>query len=321
MTGSLDVLVLGGGVVGLSAALRLREAGRRVRLWSADAPEDTVSAVAGAFWYPYRAFPAERVDAWGSRTFGVLAELAAVPGSGVRMRPALELRHRPAADPSWAGGVPGFRHARPDELPPGYADGWAFTVPTADMPAYLRWLAGRFRAAGGEVERRRARSLEEARAAAPTVLNCTGLGARSLAGDASVFPIRGQVVRVENPGVERILLDQEHPEGITYVIPRSDRECVLGGTAEDGSWDAAPDPATARRILRLCAELEPRLAGARVLEHRVGLRPGRPEVRLEAEDFPDGSRVVHCYGHGGSGLTLSWGCAEEAVALAAATPP
>lgn len=310
-------------MIGLSAALRLREAGWRVRLWSADAPEDTVSAVAGAFWYPYRAYPAERVDAWARRTFETLSALAAEPGSGVRMRPALELWRRPAPDPSWAGAVPGFRHARPDELRPGFADGWAFTVPTADMPAYLRWLEARLRAAGGTVERRRAGALAEARAACPVVVNCTGLGARALAGDAELFPIRGQVVRVENPGIERILLDEEHPEGLTYVIPRSGRECVLGGTADDGAWDATPDPRTARRILRLCAELEPRLAGARVLEHRVGLRPGRPAVRLEAEDFPDGSRVVHCYGHGGSGLTLSWGCAEEAATLAAgaATPP
>ncbi|HEV2736572.1 MAG TPA: FAD-dependent oxidoreductase [Longimicrobiaceae bacterium] len=313
----MDALVLGGGVIGLSAAIRVQEAGRRVRIWAADAPEDTVSAVAGAFWYPYRAYPAERVDAWGRRTFQALAELAAARGTGVWMLPALELWRAPAADPSWTDAVPGFRHARPDELPPGFADGYAFTVPTADMPAYLRWLAARFRALGGEWVRRRVASLAEARAACPVVVNCTGLGARTVAGDAEVFPIRGQVVRVENPGIRRILLDEEHPEGIVYVIPRSERECVLGGTADDGAWDATPDPRVARRILRLCAELEPRLARARIIEHRVGLRPGRPAVRLEREDFPDGSRVVHCYGHGGSGLTLSWGCAEEAAALAA----
>jgi D-amino-acid oxidase len=316
MAPNTDALVLGGGVVGLSAAIRLQEAGKRVRIWAAEPPQRTVSAVAGAFWYPYRAYPAERVDAWGRRTFGVLAALAQVPGTGVWMLPALELWRRPAPDPSWSGAVPDFRHARPGELPAGFADGWAFTVPTADMPAYLRWLETRFRAAGGVLERRRAASLAEARAACPRVVNCTGLGAREVAGDGTVVPIRGQVVRVENPGLRRILLDEEHPEGIVYVIPRSERECVLGGTADEGAWDDVPDPRVAERILRACAELEPRLAGARILEHRVGLRPGRPAVRLEAEDFPDGTRVVHCYGHGGSGLTLSWGCAEEAAALA-----
>ncbi len=312
-----DVLVVGAGVMGLSAAVRLQEAGWRVRIWTAEPPEHTVSAVAGAFWYPYRAYPAERVDAWGQRTFQALAALARVPDTGVAMLAALEVWRRPMPTPSWAGAVPDFRDAVGEELPPGFAHGWTFTVPRADMPAYLRWLAARFTHDGGAMEVRRVASLAEARAACPVVVNCTGLGARVVAGDAETFPIRGQVVRVENPGVDRILLDEEHPEGIVYVIPRNERECVLGGTAVEGSWSTEPDPAVARRILRLCAEMEPRLADARVIEHRVGLRPGRPSVRLEREPFPDGSRVVHCYGHGGSGLTLSWGCADEVAALAA----
>lgn len=165
------------------------------------------------------------------------------------------------------------------------------------------------------MELRRLSSLEEARAAAPLVVHCAGVGARELAGDAALHPVRGQVVRVENPGVERFWLDDEHPEGLTYVIPRGE-DCILGGTAEEGAWSTEPDSAVARGILRRCAELEPQLAGARVLEHRVGLRPGRPAVRLEREDFADGTRVVHCYGHGGAGVTLSWGCAEEVVRLA-----
>ena len=49
--------------------------------------------------------------------------------------------------------------------------------------------------------------------------------------------------------------------------------------------------------------------------HRVGLRPVRPSVRLEAE-----GRVIHCYGHGGAGVTLSWGCADEVTQLVAELP-
>ena len=58
----------------------------------------------------------------------------------------------------------------------------------------------------------------------------------------------------------------------------------------------------------------PALAGARVVRHKVGLRPARPTVRLDAERR-DGRTVVHCYGHGGAGVTLSWGCAADVVAL------
>jgi D-amino-acid oxidase len=122
-------------------------------------------------------------------------------------------------------------------------------------------------------------------------------------------------VRVTNPGIERFWLDEEHPDGVTYIVPRGE-DCILGGTAEDGEWDTTPDPTVGEGILRRCAELEPRLLGAQVLEHRVGLRPGRPAIRLEAEHFRDGTRVIHCYGHGGSGVTLSWGCADEVAELA-----
>jgi D-amino-acid oxidase len=100
-----------------------------------------------------------------------------------------------------------------------------------------------------------------------------------------------------------------------YVVPRS-TDIVVGGTDDEGEWDRTPDPDTARRILERATALVPELRGATVRGHRVGLRPGRPRVRLEVE-HRDGTRVVHCYGHGGAGLTLSWGCADEVAALVA----
>jgi D-amino-acid oxidase len=185
------------------------------------------------------------------------------------------------------------------------------------MTSYLGYLADRFAARGGRLELRTVRVLARAAEAAPLVVNCSGIGARTLASDPTVTPIRGQIVRVENPGVERFWLDEDHPDGITYIVPRGE-DCILGGTAEPGEWETTPDPAVARAIVRRCAELEPRLAEARILEHRVGLRPGRPAVRLEAETLPGGARVIHCYGHGGAGVTLSWGCADEVAELARA---
>jgi D-amino-acid oxidase len=178
------------------------------------------------------------------------------------------------------------------------------------MPIYLEYLLDRFSAAGGSVQRRTLSSLEEVDAR--VVVNCVGLGARDLVDDASMEPIRGQIVRMRNPGLKRFVLDEENPEGVAYIVPRSG-DCILGGTAEEGEWDLEPDPETAAGILRRCTRLEPRLRGVEVLEHKVGLRPGRPEIRLEREDgvIPR----IHNYGHGGSGITLSWGCAEETLRL------
>ena len=313
-----EVVVIGCGVIGLSTAIRLREAGLDTRIVAADPPGETTSAVAAAIWYPYKAFPERDVLRWGRRTFEVLETLASAPGTGVRMREGLELRRERAGRPWWAEAVPGVRRCSDDELPPGYRGGHAFVVPVVEMPIYLRYLRDRFTAAGGTVQRRAVARPDEFADEASVVVNCAGLGARGLVGDDSMKPIRGQVLRVRNPGLDRFFLDEDDPEGVTYIVPRS-RDCVLGGTADEGDWTTDPDPRTAAAILRRCSTLEPRLADAEVLGHGVGLRPGRPEVRLGRE-AGDGLSLVHNYGHGGSGVTLSWGCAEEALRLVRESP-
>ena len=141
------------------------------------------------------------------------------------------------------------------------------------------------------------------------VVDCSGMGAKFLATDPSVHPVQGQVVLVEQVGLERWWLDSVSAEGPLYVVPRS-HDIVVGGTSVDGEWSRTPSPEVASAILRRALRLVPELAGAEVLGHRVGLRPARPEVRLERV-----GDVVHCYGHGGAGVTLSWGCAGEVADL------
>jgi D-amino-acid oxidase len=308
-----EVVVIGCGVIGLSTAIRLREAGVDARIVTAEFPANTTSAVAAAIWYPYKAYPEGDVLRWGARTFGVFEDLAADPSTGVRMRGGVELRRDPLGEPWWSAAVPGVRRCEKEELPPGYREGHAFVVPVIEMPVYLRYLMGRFAETGGEIEHRAIGGLGELAGEARALVNCAGLGAREIAGDDTLQPIRGQVLRVRNPGLENFSLDEDDPEGVTYVVPRS-TDCILGGTADEGAWDTEPDPKVAAGILRRCSALEPRLAGAEVLEHKVGLRPGRPQVRLEREAGGTVA-VIHNYGHGGSGVTLSWGCAEEAARL------
>jgi D-amino-acid oxidase len=305
-----DAVVAGCGVIGLTAAICLREAGVDAGIVAAELPPGTTSSVAAALWYPYIAYPEDRVLSWSSRTFEVFEELSGTAESGVLMREGVEIWRHSVPDPWWASAVPHVRRCGDDELPPGYRDGHAFVAPVVEMPIYLKYLMDRFSAAGGSVQRRTLSSLDEVDAR--VVVNCVGLGARDLVDDASMEPIRGQVVRVRNPGLKRFVLDEDNPEGVTYIIPRSG-DCILGGTADEGEWDLEPDQETAAGILRRCTQLEPRLKDAEVLEHKVGLRPGRPEIRLEREDGP--IPRIHNYGHGGSGITLSWGCAEETLRL------
>ena len=198
------------------------------------------------------------------------------------MREIVSFERRAKPDPSWRHAVEGFRRLRRDELPAGYADGWCARVPVAETPRYLPWLAARLARAGGAIEVRPdgVPSLAAAADGAALVVHCSGLGARTLADDAAVVPVRGQVAVLENPGLQRVVLDDDDPAAPTYVIPRRD-DCVVGGTAEVGVESLLPDPAMTAAILARAARLVPALAGARLLDVRVGLRPGRPAVRLE----------------------------------------
>ncbi|MFF6860693.1 MULTISPECIES: FAD-dependent oxidoreductase [Streptomyces] len=308
-----EVVVVGGGVIGLTTAVVLAERGRRVRLWTREPVERTTSVVAGGLWWPYRIEPVALAQAWALRSLDVYEELAARPEeTGVRLSEGVLGETTPDEVGAWASArLPGLRAATAGE----YAGVglWA-RLPLVDMSAHLPWLRRRMVAAGGTVEDRAVSDLAEADA--PVVVNCTGLGARDLVPDPSVRPVRGQLVVVENPGIHDWLVSADAGSGeTTYFLPQPGR-LLLGGTAEEDAWSTEPDPAVAEAIVRRCAALRPEIAGARVLAHRVGLRPARDAVRLERAVLPDGRRLVHNYGHGGAGVTVAWGCAEEAARLA-----
>ncbi|MFI6034605.1 NAD(P)/FAD-dependent oxidoreductase [Streptomyces sp. NPDC051315] len=315
MRGNGEVVVVGAGVIGLATAVVLAERGRRVRVWTREPVERTTSAVAGALWWPYHVEPMASARVWALRSLEVYGALAERPGeTGVRLVEGVLGGTDPAGVESWtAGRLTGLRRATAREYPAGTGT-WA-RLPLIDMTVHLPWLRERLLRAGGTVEERTVTELAEADA--PVVVNCAGLGARDLAGDASVRPQRGQLVVVENPGIDTWLVSAGPDDEPAYLFPQPGR-LLLGGTAEDDAWSLEPDPAVAQAIVRRCAALRPEVAGARVLEHRVGLRPVRDAVRLERGVLPDGRTVVHHYGHGGGGVTVAWGCAEEAADLVAA---
>jgi D-amino-acid oxidase len=305
------VIVVGAGVIGLSCALRLLEAGHRVDVLARELPRETTSATAAAIWYPYRAWPQERVLAWSRATYDAFATLAAErPDSGVVLREGTEAAPSRDEKPWWSEAVPDLHETL--DVPTGYDGGWAFTAPVIEMPVYLDWLAARVLAGGGSLTRLNLQGLPrpgDGTGGPDAVVDCSGLGAKFLAEDPSMYPVQGQVVLVEQVGLERWWLDSATDEGPTYVVPRS-RDIVVGGTDVEGEWSRTPSPDVAASILRRALRLVPELAGAEVLGHKVGLRPARPEVRVERV-----GDVVHCYGHGGAGVTLSWGCADEVVEL------
>ncbi len=310
---TVDVLVIGAGVSGLTTAVRLAEGGRTVRVVAEKPPLMTTSAVAGASWGPYMVSD-PRVLEWSKFSRFVLEGIASRgPVTGVRRVTGLETDVQETDPPSWAMEVDDFRLCRPAELPPGYVTGWRYTIPIVDMRQYLRYLSGRLATCGVHVELASVSSLSDLAGDARAIVNCTGLASRDLVPDPELHPTRGQLVVVKNNGIDWFFQDNTDGEILTYFLPHGDH-VVLGGTAFEHASDIEPDAEIAAGIIKRCGAIEPRLLDAEKLADRVGLRPNRGRVRTERGDV-DGISVIHNYGHGGAGLTLSWGCAEEVSRL------
>jgi D-amino-acid oxidase len=306
----VNITVVGAGVIGLTTAMTLEQHGHDVRVVAAGSDDATTSAVAGACWFPYRAGPPDRVAAWAADTRRWFDALIADPGAGVAPLTGYEITAEAGAvdppRPWWAA------HIDVDRAPAPVAGGpiaWRYRSAGIEPARFLPWLTGRLR---GRIEHRPVDDL----AAEPgdLVVNCTGLAARELAGDPAVAPLFGQVVITEPGGVDRsvTVTDERDPAALFYVIPRRD-ELVLGGCSLPWPPGAPPaiDPDLTRRILAQAGALG--LPVGPVKRVRAGLRPYRPEVRLERI-----GRIIHNYGHGGAGYTLSRGCAEAVAALVAA---
>lgn len=175
---------------------------------------------------------------------------------------------------------------------------------------------------------------------ADVIVNSTGLSSLSLAADKTCFPLRGALIRIINDGtgfpkVETslaITADAAHDNEIVFIVPQNDNILLLGGIAQPHEWklDLTLTSPEIQCMRTRCESFLPDLKNARVdPEYPLaqGLRPARERnVRVERElrrqrVVVDGcerevpSRIVHSYGQGGAGWSLSFGCAEDVAVL------
>ncbi len=280
---SRRVIVVGAGVVGLTCAVRLAEStDLLVDVLARDLPGENASALGPVPWLPPPARLGPEAAAWARLTrerLGELAEGTASPETGVVLLPG-----RLVGDGSPDG---------------GRGDVQRVTAPVIFPVAYLRYLVRRLLAAGGTLTRMSLPTLPQR----GLVLNCSGLAARALAEDLQVLPWRWQYLRVTDPG----LGEWTAGAGVSIVPDRG----LLAIAADDEPGTDEPHP-DGRSLLARAVRLEPRLAGVEVSAHRAALRAHRPGVQLSVRHEPERT-VLHCYGHGSAGPSLSWGCAEEVV--------
>jgi D-amino-acid oxidase len=345
--------IVGAGVSGLTCGVTLAERGYRTAIFAAETGQETTSGAAAAIWYPYDAAPTDQVIPWALATYEVLVQLAAQTGTGVSMLELrtfarageipipewaiplgarrlerCEISNEPAIKAGSRAPLHRAQHAgeshsiisetnrpaiaQPAELAAAFTNGFAMNVPLMDTTIYLDYLAQRFITAGGVINSGIClTTLQDISREFDLLVNCAGIGAKSLVDDADLESHRGQVVIVPRLAPTRAIVCDDPP--LMYAIPRT-KDCIFGGTNEI-SEDRRVNPAATSQIVAECSRAL-NIDQPKVLAEKVGLRPFRKSgVRVCIERLSDGRSAIHNYGHGGSGFTLSWGCAQKVFSL------
>lgn len=300
------VTIIGAGIIGLTTALKLREAGFEVEIIAASFPPFTTSNKAGAIWSPFHIEPRKKVIEWSKITFLKLEELAQQVDSGVKMVDFYKKEF--PEETEWQQAFPKASWEIIEQTNDFIL--YQTSVPFVQTSKHLDFLLQECKERGVSLKQQKIESLEHYLSFTDWIVNCTGLGARELCQDKEVYPVQGQIVQVKTQKNVRFWDDNTSKE-LTYIFPREDC-CVLGGTARVNEENTFPEKGITKKILENCQRIEPNLNTDTILNQYVGLRPARKQVRLEKEDE---FNIVHNYGHGGAGFSVNWGCAEEVLKL------
>ncbi len=305
-------------MIGLTTAIHLRREGHEVDLWAKAISPGTTSDVAAAFWFPYAAYPVELVSRWSKQSYDVFAQLSELSDTGVTASSVSKYFEGEVEAPEWRDAVSNYEEFSLKDRG-NYRSGFRFSTWTVDMTRYMPYLKNVWKQLGGRVSFMPVESFAEIPPDYKLIANCTGLGARELTGDKKLTAARGRVVRIKkfNSQPQDIMLAGDH-DLFGMIVPRPD-DIVLGGTYEENQEDRSEDEAANKAIIERCVKLWPALGSKKrkILGSACGLRPVRSVVRLELEKVSPERAIIHNYGHGGAGVTLSWGCAFDVANLLA----
>lgn len=343
-------LVIGAGVTGLTTALKLKEQGFDVLIIADKFAPNITSCVAGALWeWPpavcgYHGAPRslERSKLWCMDSYREFKILAGIKNSGVYLRDVLFFFKKPLEElplhsskmEELALKVDGFvrnkdliREKGISNI--GIADAYKHMAPMIDTDQYMHYLTSRVLEVGCQIKTEKVEGniiREEAdllrKYNCSLIVNCTGLGSIDIG--PNMYPLRGSLIRLKDP--ERTIKEAfciahdetQNMQDIVFIVPRGNNILVVGGTAEENQWNTKLDfrYKPIREMYKRNADFLPQLTSLEIDEEpvRTGLRPfTKDNVCLERTP---GTKIIHNYGHGGAGVTLSWGCAQEVSNLA-----
>ncbi|CAF3895781.1 unnamed protein product [Adineta steineri] len=333
------VTIIGAGIIGLTTACTLLKEystndNLQLTIISETFTPDTTADISAGLWeiygienideqtlrragYTYNIFLSEYFSTKAARA-GIM-KIPAYILHGYNNQNSDEIDHTTLVKPAQAELVRHFRWLDKheisifDHLKP--TSGFVMSTITVEVKKYLLELQ-RFLSQNNRVKiiKKKIHSLNELKNTADVIINCSGIASKYLVGDETVRPARGQIIRVHAPWIKSVYVF-DTDEGMGYIIPQAD-SVVLGGTFQLNDWNTNIDENDTQKILRTCIKCLPALEDIHEGKVQVGLRPYRDNgVRLEHEKTNDGIDIVHCYGHSGSGVTLSWGCAKDVVEI------
>ncbi len=253
------VAVVGAGVMGLTTARLVQEAGFPVTIYTAALPPETTSNIAGGQISPFGHFRDDSVTPqWRAQFARAMSyswqrfQIMVGEDYGIRWLPTFEqVDPGPLVPSPHDAYQPGLRRLSPGEHPFAIEDLARFNTMYVETGRFLRQLTRDVLADGGAIKVRNfAAPVDIASLPEKLVFNCTGLGSRQLFGDEGLYPVRGQLA---------ILLPQpevRYAYSIRggYMFPRPDG-VLLGGTFERNVWETTPQPAAIARILERHREL------------------------------------------------------------------
>ncbi|XP_026731612.1 D-aspartate oxidase [Trichoplusia ni] len=321
MNNKPKVAVIGGGVVGITVAKVLQDQLQNVdvTVFADKFEEDTTSHIAAGIFRPGTSFKGpttEITKKWITDSWFFWQELLKTPEApqmGVMEVSGYIFskdNYHVTRNHLIEDLIPIYRAATQEELklgPKGTKYGSFFTTLKVECGHFLPFTQKIIVERGGKLVNKKIEnfaSLSEF----DLVFNCAGLGAKYLCNDHDLVPIRGQVLKVKAPWVKTAF----YGDYDTYIIPGLNGIVTLGGTRQYDSYNLNYCKYDGAAILERCCEILPDLKNSEVVANKVGLRPHRIPVRVEAE-LINGMKVVHCYGHGGYGVMTAPGTAIDAV--------
>ncbi len=301
-----DVVIIGGGVIGLSLAWRIRCEGRSVLVLEKGEPGREASHAAGGMIAHCDAHLADVLRPLGIASAGMyrdwVRKLEDESGESADLREQGVIAFLPQSERPGCEGARSINQGEIERLEPMLThpplheaiQAWWLPEVSVDPRGLCNVLVQAARRRGVdfvtgsavtdvEVQNGRAVGVKTAHSpyCAAVVVNCAGAWASQIQPLAlPTRPVKGQMVCVvpapgdasARPLVEHVVRTPE-----IYIIPRSDRRILLGATVEDAGFDKRTDAETIERLYRAAARVVPNIGEMRIHDAWAGLRPASPD--------------------------------------------